>query len=412
MAGSGSGGIGTPVFRSYPTGTVTENDTLTWAWECGNGNVASCRFRIVQSGTGVVYTATVTQQTYGQWELSLVPSAIGLEAGNTFYALCEGYDGSQYSDVAQTPTFALEEAPVLVITNPVTNGRITSVPVSITWTVDTSVGIRSQSVTVWDSTGDVLVKSTVPRTERSAEIPISYIDEDETYSVAVQVDTRYGTTVTERSTNITVYWTSAPNPATVTLVNDPDTLATEITVHFPPSVVGIPNTKSVTVSRDGYVLGTFADGESVVDTLPPLGVEYTYKLTSVSVNDTARTVEVSNTVQTLQWALGAAPSVPMRFNPQTSYSLDHGGELYHFAGGGLPVFYGTTEYDESGSLQFDTYGKDKADEIAALLREHPVQYLRDPYGHRWKALVKPSVTHGMGKMWQVTLDWNAVRWAE
>ena len=411
MAGSGSGGIGTPVFRSYPTGTVTEGDSLTWAWECGNGDVASCRFRIVQSGTGVVYTATVTQQTYGQWELTLVPSVIGLEAGNTFYALCEGYDGSQYGNVAQTPTFALEEAPVLTITSPTTNGHITAVPVYVTWTVDTSVGIRSQYARVWDSTGAQLVNSTVPRTERSVEMPASLIDESETYTVEVQVDTQYGTTVTARSTNVTVQW-AAPNPATATFANDPDTLTTAITVHFGASGSGVPATESVTVSRDGFVLGTVGDGGTVTDTLPPLGAEYSYQLTSVSVNDTARTVDAANTFPTTQWALGASPSIPLRFNPQASWSLDHGGELYRFAGGGLPTFYGTTEYDESGTLQFDTVGKDKADAIAALLKSQPVQYLRDPFGHRWKAHVRPSVRHGVGSIWNVSLDWRAVRWAE
>lgn len=186
-----------------------------------------------------------------------------------------------------------------------------------------------------------------------------------------------------------------------TFTNDTESMAVRIAMDAAATLV----TRTVD-GVEATIAENVAAGATITDALPPLGVEYAYTFYSGAIES------YTHEFPTTQWVLGASPSITLRFNPRATYSLDHGGELYHFAGGGLPVFYGTTEYDESGTLQFDTVGKDKADAIAALLRSQPVQYLRDPFGHRWKAHVRPSVRHGVGSIWNVSLDWRAVRWAE
>lgn len=186
-----------------------------------------------------------------------------------------------------------------------------------------------------------------------------------------------------------------------TFTNDTEAMAVRIAMDAAATLV----TRTVD-GVEATIAENVAAGATITDAFPPLGVEYTYTFYSGAIES------YTHEFPTTQWALGASPSIPLRFNPSASYSLGHGGELYHFAGGGLPTFYGTAEYDESGTLQFDTVGKDKADAIAALLKSQPVQYLRDPFGHRWKARVRPSVQHGMGQRWQVSLDWDAVRWTE
>ena len=106
----------------------------------------------------------------------------------------------------------------------------------------------------------------------------------------------------------------------------------------------------------------------------------------------------------------------LRYNPEASYSLTQGGTSYHFAdggaGGGRPVYYATTDRDESGALKFATIGKDDADRLRALCDRYPVAWLRDPFGHRWRAHVKPSWSHGVGQLWPIGIDWDAVRWTE
>ena len=106
----------------------------------------------------------------------------------------------------------------------------------------------------------------------------------------------------------------------------------------------------------------------------------------------------------------------MRYNPDASYSLVQGGASYHFAdggaGGGRPVFYPTTDRDESGGLKFATVGSGDADRLRALCDRYPVAWLRDPFGHRWRARVKPSWSHGVGELWPLSISWEAVRWEE
>ena len=67
---------------------------------------------------------------------------------------------------------------------------------------------------------------------------------------------------------------------------------------------------------------------------------------------------------------------------------------------------------KGGSLKFATIGKDDADRLRALCDRYPVAWLRDPFGHRWRAHVKPSWSHGVGQLWPVGIDWDAVRWTE
>ncbi len=52
------------------------------------------------------------------------------------------------------------------------------------------------------------------------------------------------------------------------------------------------------------------------------------------------------------------------------------------------------------------------DALYALLDAHPVGWLRDPFGHRWRAHMTPKDSRGLGEVWQLAIDWDAVRWQE
>lgn len=188
----------------------------------------------------------------------------------------------------------------------------------------------------------------------------------------------------------------------------------------------IPDTESVTVQRanaDGTAWTVAANlplGGTCIDPLPPLGVEVEYVATASAASGATASGRYTATIGGRTWALNAGAAaqehMELRYNPQASYAMGHGGEAYHFAdggaGGGRPVFYPTTDRDESGTLKFDTVDKDDTDALRAMSDRNPVMWLRDPFGHRWRAHVRPSSSHGMGRIWQLGIAWDAVRMEE
>ena len=187
-----------------------------------------------------------------------------------------------------------------------------------------------------------------------------------------------------------------------------------------------PTTQSITVQRvnaDGTlwtVASNMQSGGTCIDPLPPLGVEVVYIATASAASGATASERYTATIGGRTWALNAGAAaqehMELRYNPQASYSMEHGGESYHFAdggaGGGRPVFYPTTDRDESGTLKFDTVDKDDTDALRDMSDRNPVMWLRDPFGHRWRAHVRPSSSHGVGRIWQLSIAWDAVRMKE
>lgn len=193
----------------------------------------------------------------------------------------------------------------------------------------------------------------------------------------------------------------------------------------PADYAGQPTIQSVDIARvnpDGtWTLAQgVAEGQSAIDPLPPLGVAYRYALTSHAAGGGTKVAYVEHIVETRAWHLNfgnaAQEHVSYLYNPQATMTLAQGGESYHFADGGagrgLPVFYPTTDRDMSGTLRFDTVLYGDSDILLDLCDRYPVAWLRDPFGHRWRAHVRPSVSHGTGQVWPVTIAWDAVRFEE
>ena len=193
----------------------------------------------------------------------------------------------------------------------------------------------------------------------------------------------------------------------------------------PADYAGQPPISSVDIARvnpDGtWTLAQgVTEGQSAIDPLPPLGVAYRYALTSHAAGGGTKVAYAEHTVETRAWHLNfgdaAQEHVSYLYNPQATMTLAQGGESYHFADGGagrgLPVFYPTTDRDMSGTLKFDTVLYGDSDILLDLCDRYPVAWLRDPFGHRWRAHVRPSVSHGVGQVWPVTISWDAVRFEE
>ena len=194
----------------------------------------------------------------------------------------------------------------------------------------------------------------------------------------------------------------------------------------PADYAGQPTIQSVDVQRvnaDGtaWTVATgLTVGGSCIDPLPPLGVPVTYRATSSAASGSTASGEFTETLGGREWVLNfgnaAQEHIGFVYNPQADLSLKQGGTPYHFADGGagkgLPVFYPTTDRDYAGTLKFDTILYGDTDKVLDLCDRYPVAWLRDPFGHRWRAQVSPSVSHGVGQVWPVTLSWDAMRFEE
>ena len=179
----------------------------------------------------------------------------------------------------------------------------------------------------------------------------------------------------------------------------------------------------IRVNADGStwtVASGLSVGDMAIDPLPPLGVPVTYRATSSAASGSTASGEFTETFGGRDWVLNfgnaAQEHVEFIYNPQADLSLAQGGKGYHFADGGagkgLPVFYPTTDRDYAGTLKFDTILYGDSDKVLDLCDRYPVAWLRDPFGHRWRAHVAPSVSHGVGQVWPVTLSWDAMRFEE
>ena len=179
----------------------------------------------------------------------------------------------------------------------------------------------------------------------------------------------------------------------------------------------------VRVNADGStwtVASNLTMGDTVTDPLPPLGVDAVYKAVGKTSAGGMSEKLFMHGIPSTGWVLNfgdaAQETVGFIYNPQATMTLAQGGESYHFAdggmGGGFPVFYPTTDRDASGTLAFDTVLYGDSDRLLDLCRRYPVAWLRDPFGHRWRAHVRPSVSHGVGQVWPVTIAWDAVRFEE
>lgn len=310
--------------------------------------------------------------------------------------------------------------PTISITTPADNSTLTSAAVTMQWTVSADDGVSWQRVTVAHG-GTVLCSEELPGTARQYAVPSSAVFETgQSYTFTVEARSVHGVDASATSTASFSY--TAPKDASLAITQGAG-MSADLKVTFGS---GSPATTSVDVMRmnaDGsaYVIAEgVLNNATVNDPLPPLGTAFQYMTVSHASGNRISKKLHDATIETAAWALnygdGASECIELRYNPQASYSMSHVGDLYHFAdggaGGGLPVWYGTTDRDESGTLKFDTVMNSDADALRAAVMAHPVMWLRDPFGHRWRAHVTLSYTHGTGQLWPVTLTWDAVRFEE
>lgn len=384
-------------------------------------DVTSCSATLTLPDGTTQSEAVILADTDGyttRWVARPAPASVGRYVLSVTATNADGTSG------AGTATFMVVDYPIIVI-SPANGSTVTGLPLDISWVISDSTGIATQRIRITDS-GGATIYSIEPnnniRTLSLGVAELAGIEDGASYAIWLDMTNGVGLSMSAHST-ITTSWQPPVTP-TATVTTDPDTLAASVTVTAGTGTPATDTLMVVRVNPDGtrHVLADdLESGDTVTDPLPPLGVEYSYEVTGIAATGVpSEPAIVQHTNATTCWAMnfgtGAAEVVLARFNPKASYSVEQGGELYHFADGGegdgMPVWYGTTERDVGGAATWDTLTHATADRLNALMLRYPVGWLRDPFGHRWRAHMKPKFSHGIGKLWQVSIDWDAVRWVE
>ena len=408
----------TPVIQGvspvYPFGS---NVRATWVT---NSTVTSCATTLYSGSTVVSTKAATVYEQSGYTKTWVVSYAVAATGAYALGATATNSDGTSAEATAQ---FVVADYSGIVLSP---SGTVTGLPINVAWSITDPNGVATQNITVTKSDySKVLYSSVLPPTQRTLALgtaDLAGIEDGASYEIRLHVTNGVGLVTTATNT-VTTSW-AAPDPPTATIVADESDMSADVTVEAAQTTPAVVSIMLARVMPDGtrYVIAdSLSDGDTVRDPLPPLGVEYSYEVTGVAATGVPSIpASIPATITTTYWAMnfgtGAAEVVLARFNPKASYSVEQGGELYHFADGGggdgLPVWYGTTERDVGGAATWDTLTHATADRLNALMLRYPVGWLRDPFGHRWRARMKPKFSHGIGKLWQVSIDWDAVRWVE
>lgn len=346
-----------------------------------------------------------TSVTPGEWQIAL-----------------QSHNADGYGSPQAVQVITVAELPVVSITSPADGATITELPLTITWEVTDATGVSSQTVGVGTRSAPEYTIN-APSSQRSVTLTASDVNFADGGSYPIWVDVRNGVGLSSSTqVSVNVHWTLPAAPSAIVWVND-ESMSTSVTVT---SGGGTPSTASLMVRRinpDGtsWLIGSgLASGDTVTDPLPPLGVEYSYEITAVAASGATNRTTVSSLVDATRWMFNFGGNAQYTFRPvyniKSSYKLEHGGEAYHFAdgglGNGLPVWYGTSDRDMDGSISFDVKSIADVDALHQLSMTYPLAWIRDNLGHRWRAHIQISVNKNLNRIWSVSASWDAVRWQE
>lgn len=347
-----------------------------------------------------------TGVTTGEWQIAL-----------------QGHNADGYSLGQAVQVITVAERPVVTITSPADGATITELPLIITWEVTDATGVSSQTVGVGARSAPEYTFN-APSSQRSVTLTASDVSFADGGSYPIWVDVRNGVGLSSSAqVTVNVSWT-APATPTVRYGRIYDDLSVLITVFEGDG--DEPETTSLMVTRinaDGtrwVVASDLRSGNSCVDPLPPLNVEYSYEATAIAASGATARTTVSSLVESCAWwalNLGQRAAVChlLGRNPSDRGGVEHGGEMFHFAdggqAGGLPVFYPTTDRDRHGTLEVTAESRDQLFEVVRDVLAEPVCWLRDPFGRRWRAHVTADWSVSRSDR-RLTLAWDEVRWGE
>lgn len=414
-----------PTITQRPAAAIATGSAVTLAWLPNHPDgTAQTKAQVEVTAGGSTITIDITGDATSVDLTSYAETAQSVSVRVRTYGLYAEWGA--WSDVV---AFTAYVPPSATITAPSTDGAVEQqLPVTIAWGAVDATGISSQVLRLFDGGGRQLRSWQLDGSVTSFDLDRStyFLTNQSAYSVTLIVSA--GSTLQATASRSFEIDYLGPAEPTADIVWDDDALSCAVTVGEGEDETGeLPTPTSFYVVRvlpDGtewLVADGLSSSEQAIDPLPPLGVEFSYRVVAVAESgvETSATFETSR--ETNAWAFGfgqgVAETLQLVANPSASQSWDHGGETYHFADGtgdGLPLWYGTELLEVTHSWQFAIAPswQDVAVKAARLFRHHATCWVRDPFGHRWRVSAKASMSTSVGPRWQVSVSADELRWTE
>ena len=414
-----------PTLSSYPPAAMLAGSAAFVSWIPNHPDgTEQAKAQVEVTTGGTTTTIAINDSTTTVDLSSYVAAPANVSVRVRTYGLYAAWGA--WSD---TISFTAYDAPVVTIDAPAYDGEVmTALPVSVQWTATDTTGISSQVLRLFDGNGALLKSWTLAGNVSQFDLDQStyFLANNSVYSVVVTVTA--GSTLQASATRQFDVAYVGPGEPTFDIWWGEDSLACAITVGDGDDQGGTLPTADyfyvVRVMPDGteYLVATnLASSEQAYDPLPPLGVEFAYRVVAVAASGTETPTLAPTAKGTNAWAFGfgagVAETALLIASPSAQSSWQHGGEAYHFADGTgetLPVFYGVGTLDVAHSWSFVIPKKwrDTAEDVQRLFRQHATCWVRDPFGHRWYVAAKATVKVSPGPKWDVSVTAEEMRFKE
>lgn len=414
-----------PTITERPAAAIAVGSTVTLAWTPNHPDgTEQTAAQVEVTAGGSTTTISITGDTTTCDLSTYAETAQAVSVRVRTYGLYAAWGA--WSDVV---AFTAYVPPSATITSPASDGAVeTQLPVVVSWSAIDSTGIASQVLRLYDAGGRQLQSWQLDASVSSFNLDRStyFLTNGESYSVSLIV-TAGSTLQTTATRSFEISYVEPATP-TADVVWNESSLSCSVTVGD-----GTDESGTLPLATSFYVVRVLPDGsewlvaenldssEQALDPLPPLGVEFSYRIVAVAESGVEAPLVVETSYATNAWAFGfgqgVAETLLLIANPSAQESWDHDGQVYHFADGtgdGLPLWYGTTLLDVSHSWSFVIPKKwrSSADAAQRLFRRHSTCWVRDPFGHRWLVQAKASITTKMSPTWEVSVTGVELRFKE
>lgn len=392
-----------PSITSSPSSVVVTGSISSVSWSPNHQDLS-------EQGAAQVKIDSTTYDVSGSVTTYQIPSSVmGTVGSHTISVRTQNALNQSWSPWSTPITFQVRDLPALTVTSPTSGYVLSDLPLVVAWDTSDVTGISQQTVEILNSVGSTVWQTSVPVGTMNVYVGRDqyYLESGQSYSVRVTVTN--GVNLSSPVTvPFTVLYVGPANPEVT--VSQGTGCSMSVSVDFVESS-GKPDVDTADVYRvdqfgDQTLLGTVSEsGGSVLDALPPLNVDFSYRIVvfAASGASTAITTEArvdSGGMEAWNFGPSASTALLLGLNASGSRSTQFSGETFHFALGpstpALPTFYPDGDLDATGSHSYVVHGVEDYLRVRSVVEgpNSAVCWFRDAFGGR----------HTVHASWQTGYD--------